>query len=108
MPPPKGVNLGDFKADDSDIGRDGHVAPHHRLEPWGPISSLPLSLLWPRALIRIRLIEFPKHDTGSWMWRATRRVNLGGYRPPLAMLHPSGALSRIVVRPRMQVHKFAR
>ena len=33
MPPPEGVNLGDFEVDDSDIGRDGRVAPRHRLEP---------------------------------------------------------------------------
>jgi hypothetical protein len=26
---PEGVNLGDFKADNSNIGRDGHVAVHH-------------------------------------------------------------------------------
>ena len=47
MPPPEGVNPGDFEADDSNTERDGCVAPHHRLEPQGPISSLPLSLLWP-------------------------------------------------------------
>jgi hypothetical protein len=47
MPPPEGVNPGDFKVDDLDTERDGHVALHHRLEPLGPISSLPLSLLWP-------------------------------------------------------------
>ena len=50
--PLEGVNLGDFEVDDSNIGRDGHVAPHHRFELRGPISSLPLSLLWPRALLR--------------------------------------------------------
>jgi hypothetical protein len=49
---PEGVNPGDFKANDSNIGRDGHVALHNLLEPWGPISSLPLSLLWPQALLR--------------------------------------------------------
>jgi hypothetical protein len=43
--PPEAVNLGDFEADDSNIGRDGRVALHHQLEPRGPISSLPLSLL---------------------------------------------------------------
>ena len=40
--PPMGVNPGDFEVDELNTGRDGHVAPHHRLEPWGPISSLPL------------------------------------------------------------------
>jgi hypothetical protein len=52
VPPPEGVNLGDFEADDSNTGKDGHVASHHRLEIQGPIFSLPLSLLWPRALLR--------------------------------------------------------
>jgi hypothetical protein len=52
MPPPEGVNPGDFEADNSDTGRDGPVALHHQLEPQGPISSLPLSLLQPRALLR--------------------------------------------------------
>ena len=55
MPHPKGVNLRDFEVDDSDRERDGHVAPHHRLEPQRPISSLPLSLLWPPALLRTGL-----------------------------------------------------
>ena len=49
---PEGVNPGEFKADNSNTGKDGHVAPHHRLEPQGAISSLPLSLFWPRALLR--------------------------------------------------------
>jgi hypothetical protein len=52
MPPPEGANLGDFEEDDSNTGRGGHVALHHRLVLWGPISSLPLSLLWPWALLR--------------------------------------------------------
>ena len=52
MPHPEEVNLGDFEADDSNTERDGRVATHHQLEPQGPISSLPLSLLWPRALLR--------------------------------------------------------
>jgi hypothetical protein len=50
--PLEGVNPGDFEADNSDIGRDGPVAPHHQLEPQGAISSLPLSLLRPRVLLR--------------------------------------------------------
>ena len=50
--PSEGFNLGDFEADDSNIGRDGLVAPHHRLEPRGAISSLPLSLFLPRGLLR--------------------------------------------------------
>jgi len=33
IPPPEGVNPGGFEANDSNIGRDGRVAPHHRLEP---------------------------------------------------------------------------
>jgi hypothetical protein len=41
MPSPKRVNPADFEADDSNIGRDGRVAPHHRLEPQGPISIYP-------------------------------------------------------------------
>jgi hypothetical protein len=52
MPPSEGVNPGDFEIDDLNMGRDGHVAPYHRLELRGAISSLPLSLLWPRALLR--------------------------------------------------------
>ena len=52
--------------------------------------------------------EFPKHDTGSWMWRGARHVNLGGYRPPLATLHPGGALSCTIVRPKMQVREIVR
>ena len=52
MPTLEGVNPGDFEADDLDTERDGHVALHHRLEPQGPISSLPLSLLCPRDLLR--------------------------------------------------------
>jgi hypothetical protein len=55
--PPEGVNPGDFKADDSNTGRDGCVALHHRLEPRGAIFSLPLSLWWPRALLRASLRE---------------------------------------------------
>jgi hypothetical protein len=55
MPPLEGVHLGDFEGDDSNIGRDGHVASHHRLEPWGAIFFLPLSLLWPQALLRTGL-----------------------------------------------------
>jgi hypothetical protein len=50
MPSLEGVNPSDFEADDSNTERDGCVALHHRLEPQGPISSLPLSLLWPRVL----------------------------------------------------------
>ena len=79
MPPPEGVNLGDFEVDDSNTGRDGHVAPHHRLEPWGPISSLPLSLClasspskdWPKGCI-------PRHDVGSWTWQVTLCVDSRG------------------------------
>jgi hypothetical protein len=44
MPPPEGVNPGDFEADHSNTERDGSVALHHRLEPQGLISSLPVSL----------------------------------------------------------------
>ena len=55
--PLEGVNPGDFEADDLGTRRDGHVVLHHQLEPWEPISSLPLSLLWPRALLRTCLIE---------------------------------------------------
>jgi hypothetical protein len=44
MPPLEGVNPSNFEADHSNIERDGHVASHHRLEPQGLISSLPLSL----------------------------------------------------------------
>jgi hypothetical protein len=32
MPPLEEVNLGDFKANDSNIERDGRVALHHQLE----------------------------------------------------------------------------
>ena len=53
--PLEGVNLGDFEVDDSNIEKDGRMVPHHRLEPQEPISSLPLSLLWPRALLRTGL-----------------------------------------------------
>jgi hypothetical protein len=48
MPPLEGVNPGDFETDDLNTGGDGHVAPYHRLEPRGAITSLPLSLLWPQ------------------------------------------------------------
>jgi hypothetical protein len=48
--PPEGVNLRDFEANNSDIGRDGCVALHHRLEQQGAISSLPLSLLWTQII----------------------------------------------------------
>ena len=44
MPPLEGVNLSDLEANDSNIGGDGHEVPHHRLEPQGATSSLPLSL----------------------------------------------------------------
>jgi hypothetical protein len=50
--PPEGVNPYDFEADDSNTERDGCVSLHHLLELHGPILSLPLSLLWPRALLR--------------------------------------------------------
>jgi hypothetical protein len=53
--PLEGVNPGDFEADDSNTGRDGRVALYHRLEPWGLIFFLPLSLLWPQALLRTSL-----------------------------------------------------
>jgi hypothetical protein len=33
MPPLEGVNPSDFEADHLNIERDGHVAPHNRLEP---------------------------------------------------------------------------
>ena len=80
--PPEGVNPGDFKADDSNTKRDGRVAPHHRLEPQGPISSLPLSLLWPQALLRTSqrvgsLSLTWGHGRGgsfcarSWVWLAS-------------------------------------
>ena len=52
MLPPEGVNPGDFEVDDLNIESYSCVALHHRLEPRRPISSLPLSLLWPRALLR--------------------------------------------------------
>jgi hypothetical protein len=41
MPPLEGVNPRDFEADDSNTGRDGHMAPHHRLDPWGPSPLCP-------------------------------------------------------------------
>ena len=40
MPPPEGVNLGDFEVNDSNTG-DGREVLHHRLEAQGPISSCP-------------------------------------------------------------------
>jgi hypothetical protein len=41
MPPLKGVNLGDFEADDLNIGGDGREVSHHRIELQGPTSSCP-------------------------------------------------------------------
>ena len=41
MLPLEEVNPEDFEVDDSNIGRDGHVAPHHQLETWGPSPPCP-------------------------------------------------------------------
>jgi hypothetical protein len=77
MPPLEGVYLGDFEADDSNIGRDGHVAPYHRLEPQGPISSLHLSLLWPRALLRVGQREVFLSVTWGHSCDESLRMGLG-------------------------------
>jgi len=65
MPPLEGVNLGDFEVDDLNTERYGRVAPHHQLQPYGPISPYPYPFVdsspskgWPKS-------EFPKHDAGS-------------------------------------------
>jgi hypothetical protein len=57
------------------------VALHHQLEPQVPISFLPLSLLWPRALLRTGLgVDFlimmlghgydpaAKHTSSGALW----------------------------------------
>jgi hypothetical protein len=81
--PPKGVNPGDFEAEDSNIGRDSRVAPHHRLEPLGPISFLPLSLSWPRALPRTGPgVDFLIMTSGRAHDLATQRTGLGALGPP--------------------------
>jgi hypothetical protein len=68
MPPLEGVNPGDFKADDSNIERDGHVVPYHRLEPQGPISPCPYPFVATSPSKGRPKRGFPKYDVGSWSW----------------------------------------
>ena len=82
MPPLEWVNSGDFKANDSNIRRDGRVALHHRLELRGPISFLPLSFLWPRALLRTSLwVDFLVMMLGRGHDLATRHTGSGALGP---------------------------
>ena len=81
--PPKGVNSGDIEVDDSNTGRNGHVASHHQLEPWGPISSLhPIPFVASSPSKGQPKRSFPKHDMGSWLRWAALRMILRGFLPP--------------------------
>jgi hypothetical protein len=54
------------------------VALYQQLEPQGPISFLPLSLLWPRALLRTGLgVDFLIMTLGHGYDRAAQHTGLG-------------------------------
>jgi hypothetical protein len=58
------------------------VALHHQLELQGPISFLPLSLLWPRALLRTGPgVDFLIMMLGHGYDPATQHTSSGALRP---------------------------
>jgi hypothetical protein len=79
MPPPEGVNPGNFEANDSNTGGVGREVSYHQLEPQGPSRPAPNSFVALNPSKGRPKDAFPKHDVGSWSWRATLHVDLGAH-----------------------------